>query len=50
MLVIIIVDNLCEMKERKNWSAEEDKVLKYLIEERKMTKWSQISEVMEKEF
>ena len=37
-------------RERKIWRPEEDRVLKLLIEERGMSKWSQISEVMEKEF
>jgi hypothetical protein len=38
------------MPERKLWSAEEDQVLKLLVEERKMAKWSHISRVMEEEF
>lgn len=38
------------MPERKVWSAEEDKILKLLIEKRGLVKWSQISKVMEEEF
>lgn len=38
---------IIEMPERKIWSAEEDRVLKFLIEERGLTKWSQISRVMQ---
>lgn len=36
------------IRERKTWTNEEDTILKHLIEERKMTKWAQISDVMEK--
>jgi len=38
------------MPERKVWTEEEDKVLKYLKEVRGVPKWSVISETMEKEF
>lgn len=38
------------MPERKLWSSEEDRILKYLIEQRGLRRWSQISKAMEEEF
>jgi hypothetical protein len=35
------------MPERKIWTAEEDRILKFLIEERGLSRWSVISRVME---
>jgi hypothetical protein len=38
------------MPERKVWSADEDKILKFLKEERGEKKWSVIAKIMGEEF
>ena len=38
------------MPERKPWTEEEDKILKYLREEEKMKKWSHIARKMDEEY
>lgn len=38
------------MRERKTWTGEEDKILKYLKVERGESKWSVIAKTMDKEF
>lgn len=38
------------MPERKPWTPEEDKVLKFLREEQKITKWSLIAKKMSEEY
>lgn len=35
------------MTERRPWTPEEDKILKYLREEEKVKKWSEIARILE---
>lgn len=38
------------MTERRPWTAEEDRVLKYLREDEKIKKWSEIARIMENSY